>query len=344
MYVIRASEERNEKATEFETKSLLYIMDHYKNNDKLAFIAIDFFNDLTGVNNFADTCYDIQSKGIKNIKPKQLGSFLVTLYRNYVSTLNFTEFYLCIDSLGPTLKNCIQDKKIFSYDDFDNEIQKTILEGLKDACMTKDYFEDKSKVNDMDISTFLKKVNFIILDKTKEEYVKNAVDYNITVIDDIYFKKVFKEIRDFQSSKKNNNLEGTIIHSISCLFQYDKYVEISQIKMMIISRITSQYVVKDYKSCPKAFINTLASVDETIREEFLENCQNDYFRMLVNINDQQAYWELFENIFTIVSNNPTLDIDAIYNKLDTAKMKRIQFLNYNSCRYFISIIKEGIKC
>lgn len=343
MYTIRATEERNEKATEYETKSLLFMMSYFKNSDKLQYFAIDFFNDLSVLDSFASECCDVQSKGVQNIAPKQLGKYLVTLFRNYVSELNFVDFFICIDSISTTLKADIGSKKIFSFGDFSSTIQKIIYQGLFETAHAKDYFEDKSKITKNNLDDFLSKVHFIICDKSKEQYIKEAVDYNISVVDERYFRKIFKEIRDFQSSKKNNNLEGTSIPSLNCVFKYDKYIHVNDIRLFIISRITSQYVTKDYKSCPKAFINLLSSVDETIRDEFLEDCQDDYFRMVTNVNNAAAYWALFEDIFKIISTDTSLDIDGIYSRIDVEKMRNVQYMNINSCRYFISIIKEGIK-
>lgn len=81
MYKVTASEERNEKATEFETKSMLYMMNYYSDSDKIDYFAIDFFNDVTGVDRLSSSCFDIQSKGIKDITPYSLGQYLVTLFK-----------------------------------------------------------------------------------------------------------------------------------------------------------------------------------------------------------------------------------------------------------------------
>ena len=73
MYKITSTEERNEKATDFETKSMLYMMNYYSNADKVEWFVIDFFNDVTGVDSLCSECFDIQSKGVKDISPMQLG-------------------------------------------------------------------------------------------------------------------------------------------------------------------------------------------------------------------------------------------------------------------------------
>ena len=104
MYKITASEERNEKATEFETKSMLYLMNYYNKSNKIEYFVIDFFNDVSGVNNLATACFDVQSKGIKNITPYSLGYYLVTLFKNYLSEFNFEEFILFIEGVNEKTK------------------------------------------------------------------------------------------------------------------------------------------------------------------------------------------------------------------------------------------------
>lgn len=237
MYVIRATEERNEKANEYETKSLLFLMDYYKQSESIAYFAIDFFNDLSGINEFATECYDVQSKGVKNISPKELGEYLVTLFRNYLSDLNFVNYFLCIDSVNPVISREIGDKKVFLYSDLSNDIKIKIKAGLIDAVLKKQYLDSTFANDNVRILDFLDNIMFVICDKSKEQYVKDAVDYNVNLVDDKYFRKLFKEIRDFQSAKKNNNLEGTEISSIACLFQYDKYISLKSIRSLIISKM-----------------------------------------------------------------------------------------------------------
>lgn len=89
MYKISSSESSNEKATDFETKAMLYLMNYYQEADRIHYFVIDFFNDISGVTQLADACFDVQSKGIKNIQPTQLGEYLVTLFKNYIYEFNF---------------------------------------------------------------------------------------------------------------------------------------------------------------------------------------------------------------------------------------------------------------
>ena len=74
-YLITSSEKTNEKASDMETKALLYLMNFYRNRDAIEFFAIDFFNDVTGIHRLQDEAYDLQSKGNTNINAKKLVDF-----------------------------------------------------------------------------------------------------------------------------------------------------------------------------------------------------------------------------------------------------------------------------
>ena len=49
MYKFKTSEQNNDKATEFETKSLLYLLTKIKGHSGISLFIIDCFNDVTGV-------------------------------------------------------------------------------------------------------------------------------------------------------------------------------------------------------------------------------------------------------------------------------------------------------
>lgn len=49
MYTIKTSERNNDKATEYETKSLLYLLTKIKGHRSIDLFIIDCFNDVTGI-------------------------------------------------------------------------------------------------------------------------------------------------------------------------------------------------------------------------------------------------------------------------------------------------------
>lgn len=343
MYKITSTEERNEKATEYETKSMLYMMNYYDKANEIKWFAIDFFNDVTGINIYQDSCYDIQSKGVKDIAPMLLGRFLVTLFKNYLSDFNFVDYILFVESVSKTIKKEV-DSNIFIFNDLSEGIKDSIKEGLIDEANKKSYIEDKTKIIDTNVEDFLSKVSFVIDDKSKEQYIKDAAELSDSVIvDDLYLKKIFKEIRDKQSSKKNNNLEGELLNSIGCFYKYDKYISKEEIQDLIVCRICFNSTFKNLKTVPQSFIRVINGIDETIIEERIEECQNAIFRLLSNKNNKKAYWELFSEISAIIKKNPLYDINAIYAEVDKNKITAVHHLDAVSCKYFISLIKESLK-
>ena len=92
MYKFKTSEQNNDKATEFETKSLLYLLTKIKGHSGISLFIIDCFNDVTGVSeNYSDS-WDIQSKNVASLTPRTVGKALYTLFANYVRH-SFWTFY-----------------------------------------------------------------------------------------------------------------------------------------------------------------------------------------------------------------------------------------------------------
>jgi len=49
MYVFKNTERNNSKASQYETKSLLYLIGLRADREKISILAIDCFNDITGL-------------------------------------------------------------------------------------------------------------------------------------------------------------------------------------------------------------------------------------------------------------------------------------------------------
>ncbi len=342
-YKITSSEERNEKATEYETKSMLYMMNYYNKADEIKWFAIDFFNDVTGINKYQDSCFDVQSKGVKDIAPMLLGRYLVTLFKNYLSNFNFVDYILFVESVSKTIRKEISSN-VFVFKDLSEDIQNAIRDGLIDEANNKTYIEDNTLITTDKLDDFLKKVSFVIDNKTKEQYIKDAAELSdAVIIDNVYLRKIFKEIRDKQSSKKNNNCEGEILDSIGCFYRYDKYISKDEIQDLIVCRICFNSKFKNLKTVPQSFIKVINGIDETIIEERIEECQDAIFRLLSNKNNKKAYWELFSEINYVIKRNPLYDINSIYNAVDKKKISAVHHLDVISCKYFISLIKESLK-
>lgn len=67
MYRIKTSERNNDKATEYETKSLLYLLTKIKGHRTIDLFIIDCLNDVTGVAEGYKDSWDIQSKNVASL-------------------------------------------------------------------------------------------------------------------------------------------------------------------------------------------------------------------------------------------------------------------------------------
>ncbi|MCA6956607.1 hypothetical protein, partial [Pectobacterium polaris] len=89
MYTFKNTERNNKKASEFETKSMLYLLGMRTDSNEIETITIDCFNDVTGACNKFEKLWDIQSKNHSTLPPSKIGESLLTLYNNYVSDFDF---------------------------------------------------------------------------------------------------------------------------------------------------------------------------------------------------------------------------------------------------------------
>lgn len=92
MYIFSNTERTNKKASEYETKSLLYLIGQRRDKKEISIAAIDCFNDVTGMSEAGEKLWDIQSKGVANLTPRKLGKYLITLFDNYDSDFVFFEY------------------------------------------------------------------------------------------------------------------------------------------------------------------------------------------------------------------------------------------------------------
>ena len=95
-YTVKSSERLRKSGSEAETKALLYLMNFRPDSDDIYYFVVDFFNDLTGMDNMASRLWDVQSKGAHHVSPKAIGKELVTLFKNYILYLQKFRQYLIV--------------------------------------------------------------------------------------------------------------------------------------------------------------------------------------------------------------------------------------------------------
>ena len=196
-YTVQSSEKLRKSGAEGETKALLYLMNFRSDSNEIHYFVVDFFNDLTGMDRYAEKLWDVQSKAAKNNSPNAIGKELVTLFKNFVSDLEFAFYILFIGGVTSTLR--IDDSlSSFGFDNIKPESQKKLISGLIEEAKAKTYINNEL-ITCSNISNFLSKVTFVIDDKTPCEYVREIIkDHPAIIPSDNDLIAIFNEIRDKQ--------------------------------------------------------------------------------------------------------------------------------------------------
>ncbi len=157
-YTVRSSERTRSSGAEHETKALLYLMNLRSDSNDIHYFVVDFFNDLTGMDRFADNLWDMQSKGAKNNSPAAIGKEMVTLFKNYLSDFEFKDYILFLGGVSSTVRKD-DSKAIFDISNIKDSALSKIKNGLKNESIEKTYIND-SDVTDENIDDFLKNLLF----------------------------------------------------------------------------------------------------------------------------------------------------------------------------------------
>ena len=71
-YTVGSTERFTGRASDTETKALLYLMNFREDSDEMHYFIVDFFNDVTGMDQYSTKMWDVQSKASNNVSPKQI--------------------------------------------------------------------------------------------------------------------------------------------------------------------------------------------------------------------------------------------------------------------------------
>lgn len=341
VYTVSSSERLRPSGAEYETKALLYLMNFRDDSNDVYYYVVDFFNDLTGMDRMGNRLWDLQSKGAKNNSPKAIGKELITLFKNYRSQLEFQCYLLFLGGVSNTVR-INNELHVFDINNIKASAKEKIIEGLLEEAQDKTYI-DNSIITEDEIEDFLSKVQFIVDDKNISEYVKSIIEVHSAIIpSDEMLIAIFNEIRDEQSSKKNNSVvENITIQTSVEALDYYRHLTAGEIKLLVLGRIINRNPFE--KGVPIAFMETLNRAPADKRKNMLEDCQLSLSRALFNKNQAEAFWKLFENIYKIIINKPNFDIGTIFQLLDRDLKERNTDFNAVSLKYFISIVKDGVQ-
>lgn len=315
-------------------------MNFRDDSDEIHYFVVDFFNDLTGMDRFTTKLWDVQSKSAKNNSPKAIGKELVTLFKNYMSEIEFTHYILFFGGVTNSFR-INNDLNKFDIGNITQAAKDKLILGLKEEALSKEYINN-ADITDENIDSFLKKVLFVIDDKKPSEYVKAIIKNHPNIVpEEKLLNAIFNEIREEQSGKKNSNVEGIIIQTTDEVLNYCRHLTNSEIRLLTLQRIINRNPVE--KGIPRSFISIYNTWAPEKQLEMVDNCKQSLCRALFNKNSANAFWTLFENIYTIITQNPLFDVQKIYLNISNDIKNATPDFDALSLKYFISVIKDGIQ-
>lgn len=336
-YTFTNTERTKKKGAEYETFAALYMLGLYPQKEKMEYILVDSFNDVsTATPNITDI-YDIQSKGYKSVSQGQIGRFLYTLYKNYQTDFPFKEFILFLETMNFDYLN--NNLKVFSFSNFTDNNQKKIKTGLYKE------IEEREKItlNDSNIKhidSFLDKVIFVVNQTTKEDAIKKLLPISAKkTFPDAFYISIFDEIRDKQSSLKNINIENETITTAEEVLKFNKHITKKELDVLLINRVIGVELFQD--NIPTSFFKYIKENNRTEEmEDAILKCNEELTLMLFDKNNKNNVWKLCFKIVEVVNNNSNSNYDDIF-KVIPEKMYLNAKISKDSTIYLISRIQEG---
>ncbi|MBR4825659.1 MAG: hypothetical protein IKZ86_12755 [Spirochaetaceae bacterium] len=338
-YVFENTEKTKEKASDYETFAALFMLGTYSRKNKVEYILIDSFNDVSAANKDISEIYDIQSKGYKQISLGNIGRFLYTLLKNYQTDFPFKEFILFLETIDSKYINT--PTKVLHFSDFKNKFHKNIINGLYKEIQKRETIEITDLLKKQ-ITEFLSLVTFVINPSTKSEAVINLIPIKkpIKSVDDFYIS-IFNEIRDIQSAKKNICIENKSINIPSEVLQFEKHITKKEINTLLINRIIGVNLFQE-KNIPTFLIKyfNFIKLDTVAYEDFILDSCSELSIMFFNKNNKRNIWILLFFVIDIIDDNPNKDINDLLKMIDEVKINKAG-ISINTVAYLISRIKEG---
>lgn len=342
MYTFENTERTNQIASEFETKSLLYLLSLRNDSNHIEVFIIDCFNDVTGSNNNINRLWDVQSKGVKSLNPKKVGISLATLYKNYISSIQFEYYILFIPKLKEGYLSNEQSKN-FNFTNFLEKHKKKVKLGLYEESIRRGYIKAATPIDNTTIGLFLNLTSFVIADEEKENYTKNIIDFkNKEVKNKEFFIELFNEIRDMQSILKNECIEGITISNPQEILKYNKIIRKNDIEILTINRLIGIDIFNN-RNVPISFLTEIKSLDEEEIRDIIQECNEQISRTFFNKNNKKFFWILLEKIVSVIRKYPKKNNHDIMNLIPKKVVNNIHTLDETSCLYLISLIKEGLR-
>jgi hypothetical protein len=337
-YIFRNTEMNNEKASNFETKSLLYLIGQRSDSKDVVYVTFDCFNDVSGVNKRFDKIWDIQSKNEKKINPKKIGKYFYTLFDNFMSIFSFEDFIFFCPELNSEYK-IDSIKTTYKLDNIVDATFERIKKGLTEEI---ERVQGNSTIHISNIDNFLKKVLIVEDKSTNNDYIKAVTKFkNTNLKDDDFYSSLFNDLRDIQTAKKNSCIENSSISEIREVLNFRRHLSTKDIETLIISRIIGCEIFK-YKSIPIYFSPVLDGMDIEDKKDLLQECNSNLSRAFFNKNSNKTFWDVCEKIVEYRTTITDNDVENIYLLLFVDYKFRISYITKETILYLISIIIEGL--
>ena len=340
MYRIKTSERNNDKATEYETKSLLYLLTKIKDHGNVDLFIIDCFNDITGVTNSYLESWDVQSKGVSSLTPRSVGKALYTLFSNFTSDIDFSHYILYL----PPLKDSYvedSDAEVFSIDNFKNQKISDVKSGLQAEIERRNDSDVATPNNLLMLDSFLSEVTFVADKYGKADYIRSIIEFkDMDRLDEIFLTHIFDEIRMQQAAKKIRNVCGEVVTSIQDSERFKKTIYRKDVELLVVNRIIGNDLFAT-KGIPIYYIQEVEGNDEDDIADIIQECQSKIGRTLFNKNNKKSFWLLLEEIMSSIVENRNMGIREIMRKISL--QRNIFTLDDISLLYLIALVKEGTK-
>lgn len=336
-YKFNNTERNNKKASDYETKSLLYLLGKREDSKEIEYVTFDCFNDVSGVNKNCDEIWDIQSKNEKSLNPKKIGKYLFTLFDNSTSIFSFREFIFFAPPLNPKYK--IDEKlTVFGLKNIESQTYDRIKKGLLEEI---ERVLGNTSALKNEIEAFLDKVIFVEDTETENEYVKSITKFRKTEIkSDAFYDSIFRDIRDIQTAKKNTYIENSKIEKIREVLIFNRHLTNKEVEVLIVSRIIGCEIF-EYKSIPLYFSVLIDNLDIEDKKDKLQECNSNLSRAFFNKNSNRRFWEICEEIIVFLDKVKKTHVEEIYTQLFSNVRINISYLTPLTIKYLISIILEG---
>lgn len=337
MYQFTTTERNNDRASEYETKSMLYLFGCRQDSKDMDVFIIDCFNDVSGADCDIKRLWDVQSKAVKSLNPKKIGVALVTLFQNYISDIEFEHYILFMPKLREMYLND-ESKKYFQIDNFKLQYINKIRQGLKDE------YERRNQVTpiDKDIDGFLQKIEFVIAEEDNQKYIKKITSFRSSIVlEEAFYAAIFDDIRNQQTILKTKNINGYQIINAVDVLQYGKVLWKKDIDALVINRILGMNIFNS-RQVPNSFIDEIVLLNFEERKDVIQECQSDIARLLFDKNGRHIFWRFFGKLLTYTSAIKIETPREIAEKMKRDNVIIPRTLDEMSVVYLISALKEGL--